>query len=432
MKISNFKLGLLASFLMAVLCMSQAVIAQGDCKRGGNGLSMEDRANHHTERMVEDLGLNEAQAAKIRSINLKYGKIKQERKEAMRAEKANNEDVDWESKKAEFEKYRTAHDAEIKAVLNPAQYEKHQAKMKERGKHWHHGKGHHSGGHGKHGHWKGAFKNEELRAEMKAYKSQNMWPVLKAQRAKLEKEISAEDKATIKELRVAMKELKAQKKQMHANGKDQVKEEDRASMRQTFRSHMKAASTLAQKYETPINALNEEIKNERATWHTDMKAIVNKHVPEGGEEGCKGKERAHKSHGKRSNKFTGENDFKSHRKMHKQVRFLLMDPNGTAEDFVKGEENNNTNNNTIRNTKLYPIPSQNSNTLEYTLSEAGTVQIDLLDKGGNLVRTISNEYKEAGTYSETVDIADLQQYHYYYQITLPNGKKEVQRFMKTK
>ena len=98
----------------------------------------EERAKAQTERMTKELGLSADQAAKLEPINLKYA----QEGAALRAEyEAQREAMRKEGK---GRKLVEAHDAEVKPILTPEQYEKWQAlkaekkeKMKEKRKEKH-------------------------------------------------------------------------------------------------------------------------------------------------------------------------------------------------------------------------------------------------------------------------------------------------------
>jgi len=90
---------------------------------------------------------------------------------------------------------------------------------------------------------------------------------------------------------------------------------------------------------------------------------------------------------------------------HHPLAFLLFDP-AMIENAAETAPRLNT----------YPNPSRSLNTLEYTLESRGTVQIDLLDNGGNIVKQLVSTLNEAGTYSLSVDLADLRPGVYIYRI----------------
>lgn len=95
-------------------------------QRGGNGNrpSPEERAERQAKLMKVDLNLDEAQYQKLLALNLKQAK----KATAKRTEKREEMEQQREAMKAE----RDAYQAELKTLLTPEQFEKHEAMMKER------------------------------------------------------------------------------------------------------------------------------------------------------------------------------------------------------------------------------------------------------------------------------------------------------------
>ncbi|TNE80797.1 MAG: T9SS type A sorting domain-containing protein [Bacteroidetes bacterium] len=75
--------------------------------------------------------------------------------------------------------------------------------------------------------------------------------------------------------------------------------------------------------------------------------------------------------------------------------------------------------NALGGTKVYPNPSNGNAELniEYNMVNASDVTIELFDMQGRKVRTILNTNVEAGTYTATTNISDLQNGVYVYTIT---------------
>jgi flagellar hook assembly protein FlgD len=79
---------------------------------------------------------------------------------------------------------------------------------------------------------------------------------------------------------------------------------------------------------------------------------------------------------------------------------------------------------------IFPNPSTATNQLEYTVTKAGAVTIELLDGRGNTLRTVAAEQKQdKGTHSLAVNVGDLPNGTYYYKITTRAGT-ETKRFIK--
>ena len=124
---NKLRISLAAAFVMLVSVM----VAQPGGGRGQQ-MSPEDRAAKQTSSMVGELDLDADQAAKVEEINLRYGKEQQ----TFREENRGNRETMMAGMKALMEKK----DAELKAILTPEQYAKHEkmqaeqrAKMQEGG-----------------------------------------------------------------------------------------------------------------------------------------------------------------------------------------------------------------------------------------------------------------------------------------------------------
>jgi hypothetical protein len=109
-----------------------AIAQRGERKE----IDPEEFAQKNTERLTEELGLNEEQQAKVYDINLKNA---QERKAKME-ERKNGErkkptEEEREARKAEMEAQLSAHKEEMKSILNKEQFQKWEIileEMKER------------------------------------------------------------------------------------------------------------------------------------------------------------------------------------------------------------------------------------------------------------------------------------------------------------
>ncbi len=85
--------------------------------------TMEDRAEMRTEQMVKELGLDEAQAEKVKAINAKYAdKVKEHRQDHKEAA---------DERREERMKLENARKEELRAVLTADQFQKLEAREKE-------------------------------------------------------------------------------------------------------------------------------------------------------------------------------------------------------------------------------------------------------------------------------------------------------------
>jgi protein CpxP len=95
-------------------------------QRGGDGnrQSPQERAERQAKVMKVDLNLDAAQYEKLLTLNLKQA----EKASATRAEMKEEMKGNREAMKAERDTYKT----ELKTILTPEQFEKHEVMMKER------------------------------------------------------------------------------------------------------------------------------------------------------------------------------------------------------------------------------------------------------------------------------------------------------------
>jgi len=103
------KFSLMALFMLAGL----AVYAQPG--GGGRMMNPEQRAEQQTAQMTEKLSLSEAQAAKVKEINLKYAKQGQEAREKA--------DGDWEAMRGTMTAIRQEQDKELQTVMTQEQWD---------------------------------------------------------------------------------------------------------------------------------------------------------------------------------------------------------------------------------------------------------------------------------------------------------------------
>ena len=98
----------------------------------------------------------------------------------------------------------------------------------------------------------------------------------------------------------------------------------------------------------------------------------------------------------------------------------------------KAEKKANSKGSKAQGVKVFPNPSATNNTLQYTVNQSGNVKIELHDRNGNVVRTIANAYKNAGDYTETVDLNGLNDIVYFYVITDAEGTRSKKFMVKSR
>ncbi len=262
----------------------------------------------------------------------------------------------------------------------------------------------------------GGPKNPELRKELRAYMKQNIRPVLREQRLKLDKEISAKDKQEIEKLRQQLQQirqegkvLKEQLKESRGESKAPLTEAQKTQIkaqREKVKSVYTAASAIAAKYKTPLESIKADISDDRTKWKADIEAILAKH-------GVKAEAAKKGRHKKRS----GAHMQYAH--LLRPAQFILWD--GAEKKVRKAAK--------AESATVYPNPTTTTNTIAYKVARQGNVRIVLLDEKGTTVRTLLNENKTPGKYTLEANLRDLPNATYYYKIETAAGSETI-RFIK--
>ena len=392
------------------------------------------KRGHHREQLRTELGLTDAQADQMEAVREKY----QPQVKAVWAD----ETLDDAAKHAKMRSIRDAKQAEVKTILTAEQLTKLEASHQaHRGGHGSQGskgefKGHH--GQGGHGHM-GEFHRKGQKGGIHA----ELQPIMLRQRAKLESQLSVQDKAELEGLRTRMAESKVQNQAFHKEMRELRKTDAKpteAQMAQKKAMHeanraMKAeVLTIAQRYDAQIKALHEEVKPE-------VEAIMAKHEGKcegkgNGNQGADGKQDKCEKGGSKCEKggegkcekggakcegkggrppgghgpHQGDQAGRHHDGM--LVHFMLLDPNATGQSAESRVGNRKG-----KTMKVFPNPSSGSNTLEYELEKAANVKVELLAINGQVLRVLDEGQKDAGTQELKVNLLDLAAGIYFYRIS---------------
>lgn len=373
-----------------------------------------DRTEKILQKIQEKLELSDEQVSQIKPILENF----REQMHALRS------DENVEDKRAAGKEIMEAQKEELAKILSEEQMgQLHEIMMHRR-------RGHHRGGHH-------AFKherNEDLHKALKEYFSKNIMPVVKVQRTELDKSISSTDQDRINEIRAELKDLHPKGKdgwRGHRGGDcDKDREGDRGDYhegdrgdhhhgdrdrngrcgegsenRAEIKSLMKEVKALGVKYESEIKNSLEPIGAKKENWMKDISEIIKENIsPEEAERVEHIQERAA---GKMLKWIAGK-------------KYLLLDPNDKED--VKDVDVQ------ARNLNVFPNPSKGFNTFEFEVLESGNVEIGIYNQQGKLMKTVMNEYKEAGKHSVEVSLEGLNEDVYFYQIVDQKGD-ESQRFM---
>lgn len=370
------------------LLLSANAHGQGRQHHGVHGFQLSDE-------LKSELKITEEQDARLKALNQKFRK----EMKALRTE----EFEDLMGKKAAMGELKAAQKAAIGEILTDEQkaiLKENQQKKKLERKEIHKKR-------------MEGIDREGLKKEMKTYREENILPVLRVQRNKLEEKINAGDKVTIAGLRSKFSEMHKRREGMkpgergkHSRGikpgEGQMHSRGKRAFNESEKEEIKTLHSLVDKYNDEIDALYGEIESSQNKWKEEMRKIAGKYIPK--RKG--GMERHRKGH---FHKDKVEKMGKVMRKGH----FLLLDPNepavpvermGASADF-----------------SVYPNPAASANTLKFTVTNAGRFRIELRNKEGKLLKVLMDEVKQNGTYSMEVDLSSLQDGIYYYTISDAQG-----------
>jgi len=319
-----------------VLAMALLLSASSFAQRKERG-----PARHDLQYFKSEINLTEEQEQQIKSINEEY----KAKFEALRTSDAERED-----KRDQMMALRKAQRAAISDVLTEEQKTQlttlRREAMEERKDR------------------RSESDRKAMREEMKSFRENTVMPVLQKQRAKLDDQISAEDKAAIEKLRQEFHTVGERMKQgPEKRGPHHFKgftEEEKAR-----RQQLKA---LVEKYEGAIDALLAEIEPQAKQWREKTKAIHEKYRPEIPE----GKQERSRKRGAFKGKDTpGE---RAIRPAIRKGHFLMIDPQADQTSKLSTQPANEL--------QTYPNPATGVNTLQYTIHQAGNIRIELRDRQG--------------------------------------------------
>lgn len=267
----------------------------------------------------------------------------------------------------------------------------------------------------------GQFK--AMREEMDDYRKTEILPVFLDLRRQLEEKIDPADKATIQDLRLQM----AAFRQKGDNGQEIQRGKkfrgERPEPSEAQKAAIETLKGLVEKYKTDIETLMGTVeKSQKEAWHEDIKTIHEKYFPD---DEILEHNRLKGNHGEKKLKHL---DKAPEGSLFKKGHFLLLDPNkDPIEEIQDSEQENNS-----LELSIFPNPSSTANRINYSISEAGKVKIELRKENGNFIKTLVDQNLEAGEYSLDLQVSDLESGVYY--ITITDGKtiKKTQKMVVSK
>lgn len=286
------------------------------------------------------------------------------------------------------------------------------------------------------------------REEMKAYFEENILPVLKTQREKLDGYLTLQEKQKVDELRAAWKALREERQAQREEFREgrepgnpptfeemEARREAHKEMQKAHRLLMTEAWVILDNHEAEMESLHAEIADERQQWFEDMHEMRAKFREE--RQGDRPGKRGPRFGDEMPEKGKGFGNGRPGRGMHGGPKahapgplgklegpmFLLWDP---AQPFDFGPDRPEGK---PGNSMAFPNPVGNSFNIDYELATSGEVTITIHSRGGNLVKTIAEGQKTTGDHTVTVDVSDLAPGLYLYKIATPEGTI-TKRFLK--
>jgi hypothetical protein len=330
---------------------------------------------HHPpslERFKTELGLTDEQIQSIKAIEEKYA----QKTEALHDELEEGEHPDFEAMHKIHEEQRE----EVHALLTEEQVEKleqiHQEKREGRKEKWN------------------SPEHKAFREKIKAYRQENILPVLAAQRLKLESMIEKEDRRIIDELRVEFKQIHQERK--HGREEEAVRPEPEIHHKrmQAHKESFDKLRELVRKYEQPIQRLLNEIEDKAESWKRDLHKM---HEEFADRQDIREERPHHPPRGPKGLRQAGEAMRKGH--------FLLMDPaNPRLEDEEKPEGTD---------FRIFPNPATDAITLVFELSAEQQVGVEIRNERGDIVLKRELGQLQAGRQEVRIDLGDMPGGIYY-------------------
>lgn len=111
------------------------------------------------------------------------------------------------------------------------------------------------------------------------------------------------------------------------------------------------------------------------------------------------------------------------------LAFVLLDPDSEAIEYLQGNGLKESNQHQIR---LFPTPASEQQTIQLNLDSAGTVEVELLNIGGQSLSPVLSQQLGSGEQQIKVDISQLPTAVFFYRITDQAGQQSVIKSLKLK
>lgn len=253
--------------------------------------------------------------------------------------------------------------------------------------------------------------NKTERKEMRAYFQENIAPVLKIQRAELDKQISSEDQARIEGLRTEIKTqrtLMREKKMAMKVGEEKPTADQRKEMREMrneMHNLMNEVEILSEKYHIEIFAALEPVKENAETWRRDMREMhQNMDRPE-----------RNMARGEKCNRPPGDGRPGHHKnpmnRLMNPVHFLLWNPD-EAMPFFDDEAAMDD----LIRINLFPNPASTNVQVSVELAEERSLEISILNRDGREVFPSETTTTDAGIYTKSFNLSELENGIYFVKV----------------
>ncbi len=310
--------------------------------------------------------------------------------------------------------------------------------------------------------------------EIKAYYDTQIKPAIVSQRSALDKDLKRKDRKKVNKLRAIAKtemdkleaeyearkanaEMKGENKMPHHHGKKGHRGMHKGAkgmmgakelkmmmnLMNDYQEEIKEAMEIAEKYNEEITSHITTLEKNNDKWASDLRDIREKYISKENRQrkkefkskkdgSCKGSSRTDDSPGcKKATKSCDAEKGQSRKggkfgmmEEMKNVAFLLMPSEMIEEEIQKVVQPL-----MVLESKVFPNPSGNQNTLEFNVVQSGRYLVELYNKDGKRIKVITNKTLEKGIQSFDVDLSNLPSGSYYYIIT--DGKsKTSEQFIK--
>lgn len=343
------------------------------------------------EKMKAELGLSPEQEQQLEALHQKAHK--QGQAERQRLQEGGFPDL------VRYYEQREAHRQAMQDILTEEQWKKMEAKRTARqAKRKAHREAHKA-------------EHTAKRKALRAYRKDNIRPLMLELRADLETQLSDTDKERLAELRPRYRAFRKALKQVRKTQEDKHSREAAQAAQAVldqYRTDIQALRILLEKYESNIAALLKSIPQEqRQTWRSDMGELRQ----EANEEASPRHKRGRGHKGQHKPRISAM--LWGGKQQQKALRFLLLEPQSATAQNIE------------RQLKAYPSPAAERQTLSFEVLQKGEVRVELFRQSGEPVRLLLQQELPEGMHDLDVDLANLPTGSYFYRISDAKGSNSL-------